>query len=343
MSARPQVMTSDAPAGPGARRPLLEVSNLTVRFSSPAGDVHAVEDVSITIGQGESVGIVGESGSGKTVTCMSMMWLLPSPPAQYLSGTIAFNGVVLRRDHERQMRRVRGSGIGMVFQNARLSFDPAYRLGTQIAEVLRAHHGGKWREFEPRVIETLRYCNIADPEATLRHFPHEVSGGVAQRVSIALALLIRPQLLIADEPTTALDLISQIEVLSLLERVRKETNSALVLVSHDLNVVRRIADRVIIMYAGRIVEAGSAAEIFSAPKHPYTIGLLASAGQRRIGGRLYELPGQPPDLAALPPGCSFRPRCAQAFERCGTLPPLYLISPGHTSRCFLLDPADRHG
>jgi peptide/nickel transport system ATP-binding protein len=317
--------------------------NLTVRFSSPAGEVHAVEDVSLSIGRGESVGIVGESGSGKTVTCMSMMWLLPSPPARYLGGRVVFDGEELKRTDERRMRSIRGSGIGMVFQNARLSFDPAYRLGSQIAEVLRVHHGSSWSEVEADVVATLRYCNIADPEATLRQFPHEVSGGVAQRVSIALALLIRPRLLIADEPTTALDLLSQLEVLSLLGRVRKETSSSLVLVSHDLNVVRRIADRVIIMYAGRIVEEGPTAEIFNRPKHPYTQGLLASAGQRTERGRLYELPGQPPDLAALPEGCSFRARCPHAFDRCLEMPPLYPSSPGHSGRCFLLDPGDARG
>ena len=272
-----------------------------------------------------------------------MTWLLPSPPARYLSGRVIFNGEELKRTDERRLRDVRGRGIGMVFQNARLSFNPAYRLGSQIAEAMRVHHGGSWQELEPRVIETLRYCNIVDPQSVLRHFPHEVSGGVAQRVSVALALLIQPQLLIADEPTTALDLLSQIEVLSLLERVRRETNTALVLVSHDLNVVRRIADYVIIMYAGRIVEEGPAGEIFLAPRHPYTIGLLASAGQREEGGRLYELPGQPPDLAALPPGCSFRPRCPRAFERCGRLPPLYDISARHSARCFLLDAGAARG
>ena len=317
--------------------PLLDVSHLTVRFSSPAGEVRAVEDVSIAIGRNEAVGIVGESGSGKTVTCMSMMWLLPSPPARYVSGRIIFDGHELLRKDERRMRGVRGAGIGMVFQNARLSFNPAYRLGKQIAEALRVHHGSRWRDVESHVAKTLGYCNIANPEETLRLFPHEVSGGVAQRVSIALALLIRPRLLIADEPTTALDLLSQLEVLSLLERVRKELNSSLVLVSHDLNVVRRIADRVIIMYAGRIVEEGPAAEIFTDPKHPYTQGLLASAAQRTEGKRLYELPGQPPDLAALPPGCSFRPRCARAFDRCGEMPSLYPVSPRRVSRCFLFD------
>jgi oligopeptide/dipeptide ABC transporter ATP-binding protein len=342
LNARPTELPTGASASPAAT-PLLEVTNLSVRFSSPAGEVHAVEDVSISIGRGESVGIVGESGSGKTVTCMSMMWLLPSPPARYLGGRIVFDGEELKRSDERRMRKVRGNGIGMVFQNARLSFDPAYRLGSQVAEVLRVHHGAAWRDVKARVVETLRYCNIADPEGTLRQFPHEVSGGVAQRVSIALALLIRPQLLIADEPTTALDLLSQLEVLSLLERVRKETSSSLVLVSHDLNVVRRIADRVIIMYGGRIVEEGPADGIFNDPKHPYTQGLLASAGQHREGGRLYELPGQPPDLAALPDGCAFRPRCALAFDRCHAMPPLYPVAPGHAGRCFLLDRGNAHG
>ena len=342
MNARPSVPASGEPSGV-AITPLLDISNLTVRFPSPTGDVHAVEDVSISIGRNEAVGIVGESGSGKTVTCMSMMWLLPSPPARYVSGRITFDGQELPRSDERRMRSVRGAGIGMVFQNARLSFNPAYRLGSQIAEALRVHHGSAWKNVEAHVVETLRYCNIADPQGTLKQFPHEVSGGAAQRVSIALALLIRPKLLIADEPTTALDLLSQLEVLSLLERVRKEMSSSLVLVSHDLNVVRRIADRVIIMYAGRVVEEGPADDIFANPRHPYTQGLLASAAQRIQGKRLYELPGHPPDLASLPRGCSFRPRCAHAFERCGEMPPLYTVSPHRRGRCFLLDQGAAHG
>lgn len=314
---------------------VLDVANLTVRFASPAGEVHAVEDVSITIRARESVAIVGESGSGKTVTCMSMAWLLPSPPARYISGRIAFRGEELRRRDGAQLRRVRGRGIGIIFQNSRMTFDPSYRLGAQIAETLRMHFRTPWREQLPRVVETLRFCNIVDAEAVLHKFPHEVSGGVAQRVSIALALLIRPDLLIADEPTTSLDLLSQIEVLALLERLRTETGLALVLVSHDLTVVRRIADRVIIMYAGRVVEQGPARQIFEAPRHPYTQGLLASALQHKQGERLYELAGAPPDLAALPPGCSFRRRCALAFDRCGTMPTLRRVDHEHDVRCHL--------
>ena len=342
MSAPAQTAASPARAADGAQA-VLEVANLTVRFASPAGEVRAVEDVSITIEPRESVGIVGESGSGKTVVCMSMAWLLPSPPARYVSGRITFKGEALRRRDEAQMRRVRGRGIGIIFQNARLSFNPSYRLGAQIAEVLRVHFRIPWRELLPQVIETLRFCNIDDAEGILRKYPHEVSGGVAQRVSIALAMLTRPDVLIADEPTTSLDLLSQIEVLTLLERLRAETGLALVLVSHDLSVVRRMADRVVIMYAGRIVEQGPAREIFDAPRHPYTRGLLASALQRTEGERLYELAGAPPDLAILPPGCSFRPRCAAAFDRCGAMPALLPAGLGHAARCHLIDRAAADG
>jgi len=322
---------------------VLQIANLTVRFASPAGEVHAVEDVSITIAPHESIGIVGESGSGKTVTCMSMAWLLPSPPARYVSGQITFKGEELRRSDEARLRQVRGRGIGIIFQNARMSFDPSYRLGAQIAEVLRTHFRRPWREMLPDVVQTLRYCNIADAETVLQRFPHEVSGGVAQRVSIALALLIRPDVLIADEPTTSLDLLSQIEVLALFERLRAETGLALVLVSHDLAVVRRIADRVLIMYAGRIVEQGPAKEIFEAPRHPYTQGLLASALQRTEGERLYELGGLPPDLASLPKGCSFRERCVAAFEQCRTLPSLLPTGPAHDVRCHLVGRTTHEG
>jgi oligopeptide/dipeptide ABC transporter ATP-binding protein len=320
---------------------LLEVSGLTVRFGSPSGEVHAVEDVSFAISSGESLGIVGESGSGKTVTCMSLSWLLPSPPTRYVGGRITFKGEELRPHQEKRLRHIRGRGIGMIFQNSRLSFDPAYRMGAQIAEVLRAHLPQPWRELRPEVIQTLQSCNIADAEAVLDKYPHEVSGGVAQRVSIALALLIRPDLLVADEPTTSLDLLSQIEVLALLEKLRRETGLAMILVSHDLSVVRRIADRVVIMYAGRIVEQGPAEAIFSDPRHPYTQGLLFSALQKREGGRLFELPGTPPDLAALPSGCSFRPRCLHAFAACEEMPALLPAGPAREARCHLLDPAAR--
>ena len=316
---------------------LLDVHDLTVRFDTAGGEVHAVEGVSIRIAPGEAVGIVGESGSGKTVTCMSMSWLLPSPPARYVSGRIHFRGEELRRRDERQLRRVRGSGIGVIFQNARLSLNPAYRIGPQIREALHVHLHAPWRTLLPQVIETLQFCNIADAEGVLHKFPHEVSGGVAQRVSIALALLIRPDLLIADEPTTALDLLSQIEVLSLLERLRATTGLSLILVSHDLSVVRRIADRVVIMYAGRVVEQGPTEVIFRAPQHPYTQGLLASALQESDGGRLSELPGVPPDLASLPSGCSFRPRCAKAFRPCSAMPELMPAGEAHVARCHLLD------
>ncbi len=336
----PPPLRSRAASQPEA--PLLEVVNLTVRFGSPVGEVHAVEGVSISVGAGETVGIIGESGSGKTVACMSMTWLLPSPPARYLSGRITFKGEELRRNDEAQLRKVRGSGVGMIFQNARLSFNPAYRLGRQIEEVLRVQLGRSARAMLPEMVQTLRYCNIAEPEAVLGKFPHEVSGGVAQRVSIALALLSRPDLLIADEPTTALDLLSQIEVLSLLARLRDESGLSLVLVSHDLGVVRRIADRVIIMYAGRVVEEGPASAIFAAPRHPYTQGLLASALQQGDGERLYEVPGTPPDLASLPPGCSFRPRCPFAFDRCVTMPELAPAGATHQARCHLLERATEH-
>ncbi len=315
---------------------LLSVSDLTVRFPSPSGEVHAAEQVSFSIERGQSLGIVGESGSGKTVTCMSLTWLLPSPPARYLGGQVVFDDIELVRKDERLMRRIRGSRIAMIFQNARNTFDPSYRLSAQFAEVLGVQRRIRWSDARPEVLETFRSCNIPEPERTLDQFPHQLSGGVAQRAAIAMALLAKPDILIADEPTTALDLLSQIEVLALLERVREATGASIIVVSHDLGVVQRIADRVLIMYAGRIVEDAPCRQIFEHPRHPYTQALLASAEQRMESVRLFELPGQPPDLARVPVGCSFHPRCQYVFDRCREeLPSLYPAGDGRRSRCFL--------
>jgi len=335
-------------AGPGStaetvtpEAPLLDVSGLTIRFASPDGEVRAVEDVSFQIARGESLGIVGESGSGKTVTCMSLTWLLPSPPARYVAGRVRFDGRELRRDDGPMLQSVRGSRIAMVFQNARAALDPVYRIGDQLHEVLAAHGQPRNAATRSLIVETLRHCNINNPDAILDRYPHEVSGGVAQRVTIAMALVVRPDIVIADEPTTALDLLSQLEVLRLLERIRAEIGCSIVLVSHDLGVVRRIADRVLIMYAGRIVEQGATAAIFADPRHPYTQALLASSQQRLQGGHLYELAGQPPDLAHLPAGCSFHPRCPSAFERCrAEIPQPVSFGEGRQASCFLVAPSD---
>ena len=321
-----------------AGQALLEVSGLTVRFGSPDGEVHAVEDVSFTLRRGESIGIVGESGSGKTVTCTSLTWMLPSPPARYLGGRIRYGGAELRRGDEVGLRAVRGSRIAMVFQNARAALDPSYRIGQQLHEVLAAHGRPRNAETRRTVVETLASCNIADPESLLDRYPHELSGGVAQRVTIAMALIVRPDVIVADEPTTALDLLSQLEVLRLLERIRVDIGCSIVLISHDLAVVRRITDRVLIMYAGRIVERGSTEVLFSDPRHPYTQALLASSQQRLQGERLYELAGQPPDLAHLPDGCSFSPRCPFVFDRCRVENPGPIaFGVDREARCFLLE------
>jgi oligopeptide/dipeptide ABC transporter ATP-binding protein len=331
--------SADRPARPP--EVLLDVSGLTVRFASPDGEIRAVEDVSFDIRRGESLGVVGESGSGKTVTCMSLTWLLPSPPARYVAGRITYDGRDLRRGDERALRSVRGSQIAMVFQNARAALDPAYRIGDQLHEVLAAHGRPRGPETRASIIDTLQSCNIGDPAAVLDRYPHQVSGGVAQRVTIAMALVVKPDILIADEPTTALDLLSQLEVLRLLERIRGEIGCSIVLVSHDLGIVRRIADRVLIMYAGRIVERGPTEAIFSDPHHPYTRALLASSQQRLQGGHLYELPGQPPDLAHLPLGCSFSPRCPNAFDRCHIEGPRPVVfAEDRDASCFLVEPAN---
>ncbi|MEA2300146.1 MAG: peptide/nickel transport system ATP-binding protein [Solirubrobacteraceae bacterium] len=327
------------------REPLLEVADLEVSFRTEEGVVRAVDGVSFTVGRGEIVAVVGESGSGKSVTAMTLMGLTRGPNARF-AGTAHLDGRELVRATDAELRRVRGAEIAMVFQDPMTSLDPVYRIGDQIVEQIRAHDEkiSKDRALE-RAVELMERVGIPHAADRIRSYPHEFSGGMRQRVMIAMALSCSPRLLIADEPTTALDVTIQAQILDELRHLRAETGTGIILVTHDLGVVADIADRILVMYAGRIVEQGTLDELFYDPQHPYAWGLLGSItridGDRRT--RLPAIPGLPPSLMRPPAGCHFRPRCPHEFDRCQEVPPLaarLADEPGHRDRCFL-EPADK--
>jgi oligopeptide/dipeptide ABC transporter ATP-binding protein len=318
--------------------PLLEVKGLHTEFRTGAGLVRAVDGISYTVEHGETVAIVGESGSGKSVGALSILRLIPDPPGQITAGEILFNGRDLRALSEPEMREVRGRDIGMVFQEPMTSLNPVLTIGRQITEVLEQHQGADGPAAQRRALELLDLVGIADAGRRLRQYPHQLSGGMRQRVMIAIALACSPKLIIADEPTTALDVTIQAQILELMKSLTLKLNVALIVITHNLGVVARYASRVNVMYAGRIVEAGSAEDIYHDPRHPYTIALLKSVPRldqpRRA--RLDPVDGQPPDLTKLDGGCSFRPRCRYAVEQCSQArPPLASVAGGgHTAACF---------
>ena len=320
--------------------PLLEVVNLTVAFRTEKGLVRAVDDVSFTVGEREILGVVGESGSGKTMSLLAVMGLINDPNA-VIDGSIRYKGSELVGLSRRAMRHVRGKEIAMIFQDPMTALTPVYTVGWQIAEQVREHTGLGARAARARAVELLREVGIPGPDKAVDRYPHQLSGGMRQRAVIAMALSCNPSLLIADEPTTALDVTVQAQVLDLVRRLRRDHGSAVVLVTHDMGVVAEIADRVQVMYAGRVVEQGSKATLFAAPHHPYTWGLLDSIpplhGPRPH--RLASIPGTPPPPTQLPRGCAFAPRCACRFEPCGEPPPLFMEN-GHAAACFI-PPADR--
>jgi len=298
--------------------PLLDVRDLGVRFATPEGIVHAVDRVSLSIDCGETLGIVGESGSGKSATSLALMGLVPSPPGIVEARSIMFAGRDLLRATPREWRALRGREIAMVFQDPMTSLNPLMRIGRQLGEVLELHERCTRRDARRRSAQALEDVGIADPETRLDAFPHEMSGGMRQRVMIAMALLCKPKLLLADEPTTALDVTIQAQILELLKTMQARHGTAIVLITHSLGVVAGAADRVLVMYAGRIVEAASVRDLFKRALHPYTHGLLRSAPRvdGDVAARLSAIPGQPPDLARSIPGCSFAPRCAFTHARC---------------------------
>ncbi len=322
---------------------ILEVRDLRVSFRTGEGEVQAVDGIDFTLRRGEVLAIVGESGSGKTVTALSLLGLSRQKNAS-ASGEILYRGKNLVTASEADLRRVRGAELAMIFQDPLTSLNPLQRVGAQIAEMLRLHttisREAAWREAERLLAEV----GIPRPRERARAYPHEFSGGMRQRAMIAMALSCNPKVLIADEPTTALDVTIQSQVLAIIKRLKDEYGAAVILITHDLGIVADIADRVAVMYAGRIVEEAARDELFDDPQHPYTWGLLGSVPRvdRPRARRLRPIEGTPPSLIALPEGCHFRPRCAQAFDRCGEMPPLEQRVEGarHVDACWL-DPAEK--
>ncbi len=317
--------------------PLLDVRNLTTRFDTEDGTVSAVSDVSFVLDRGETVGIVGESGSGKSVTALSLMGLVPSPPGHVSGGQVLFDGRDLLRLSEREMRRLRGNRISMIFQDPITSLNPVLTIRRQLTESLALHQGLGASAARSRAVELLDLVGIPNATRRIDSYPHQFSGGMRQRVMIAMALSCDPELLIADEPTTALDVTIQAQILELIGRLKHELGTAVLMITHDLGVVAGMADRVIVMYAGRVVEEGPTDAIFAAPRMPYTLGLLQSLPRLDdpADRRLEPIPGQPPDLTALPRGCPLAPRCGYFTSgRCDTeRPPLRDVDPGHRAAC----------
>jgi peptide/nickel transport system ATP-binding protein len=315
--------------------PLLKVEHLTTVFDLPTGQAApAVDDASFSINCGETLGLVGESGSGKSVTAMSIVGLV-APPGRIAAGRILLNGRDLVPLDDRAMRQVRGRQIGFVFQEPMVALDPVYTIGAQIEETLAVHELARGRVARRRVLDLLTAVRIPDPARRAREYPHQLSGGLRQRAMIALALAAEPALLIADEPTTALDVTVQAEVLDLLRDMRHAFNLSLLLITHDLGVVAEMTDRVAVMYAGRIVEEAPATLLLTEPAHPYTRALIASIPGGTAGTRLQAIPGSVPAIGQAPPGCAFAPRCPSRFERCDAMPKLFPVRAAHAARCFL--------
>jgi peptide/nickel transport system ATP-binding protein len=319
-----------------ASDPLLEIENLKVIFHGDRGSAtHAVDGLDLTIQRGQTLGLVGESGCGKTATALSVMGLLPKASAE-VSGRIRFDGAELLSLPDRAMRNLRGDRLAMIFQEPMTSLNPAYSIGEQIAESLVRHRGLSRGEARARTVELLRLVKIPSPEQRVDDYPHRLSGGMRQRAMIALALACDPELLIADEPTTALDVTIQAQILALMRELKASTGIAIILITHDLGVVAEICDHVAVMYAGEIVEYAPVGALFATPQHPYTIGLLGSIPRLDVKAEeLAAIEGMVPSLAELPAGCRFAPRCPFVRERCRqALPPLAVVGPGHRSRCI---------
>jgi len=320
--------------------PILEIENLSTHFETARGTVKAVDGVDLRLHEGDTLGIAGESGCGKTVLALSVMRLIPRPPGRIVSGNIRFEGQDLLALSEEEMRRVRGKRISMIFQEPMTSLNPVFRIGDQIAETLRLHEGLSAAEAHNRAVEMLRLVGIPAPETRARDYPHQMSGGMRQRVMIAMALSCRPRLMLADEPTTALDVTIQAQILELIQGLKREVGTSVILITHDLGVIAEAAQAAAVMYAGWVVEQGPVDKIFSSPLHPYTVGLMNSIpriGRGHAGnGYLNVIPGAIPDLLELPSGCKFRDRCTRAMPVCAEKKPELLEkTPGHSVRCWL--------
>jgi peptide/nickel transport system ATP-binding protein len=316
--------------------PVLDVQGLSVDFRTGFGVVNAVEDLSFRVGEGETVAIVGESGSGKSTAAMAVLRLIPDPPGRIVEGSVKLDGTDLLTLSEDKIRKIRGHQVAMIFQDPMMALNPVYTIERQIGEVLHLHLGMTRREIFPEVVELLRLVGVPAPEDRARQYPHNLSGGMRQRAMIAMALACRPKLLIADEPTTALDVTVQAQVLDLIQGLKDKFGMAVMLITHDLGIVAETADRVVVMYAGRKVEEGSVSEIFEDLRHPYTRGLLGAAKwEEGDGDFLREIPGTVPSPFEMPAGCTFAPRCPLAEARCRTeRPGLDAFAPGREIRCF---------
>jgi oligopeptide transport system ATP-binding protein len=328
---------------PNGALPVLDVQGLKTVFKTRGGEVHAVNDVSFNLKAGELLGVVGESGSGKSVTMMSLLGLLPMPPAEIRAGRVMFDGQDLLQVSAEELRKVRGGKIGFIFQDPMTSLNPVFTVGYQIAEPLRKHMGMSKKEAAARSQELLELVGIPDAERHLDDYPHQFSGGMRQRVMIAIALACDPQVLIADEPTTALDVTIQAQILELMQELREKLGMAVIWITHDLGVIAGIADRVMVMYGGQVVEHAPVQELFSNPQHPYTAALLKTipsiSGKR--AARLTVIEGQPPLVVGAPTSCPFRERCAKAMPVCAVkVPTRYEIGAGHDTACLLADPLE---
>ena len=315
---------------------LLEVRGLKTHFAVEGGEFRAVDDVSFTLAPGRTLGIVGESGCGKSVTALSIMGLVPQPPGRIAGGEIRFESVDLLKLPAAAMRELRGNRISMIFQEPMSSLNPAFTIGEQIVEGILCHRPMSREDAKERAVEMLRLVRIPSPERRFDDYPHQLSGGMRQRAMIAMALACTPQLLIADEPTTALDVTIQAQILDLMRTLREETGTAIILITHDLGVIAELAHDVVVMYSGRIVERAAVERLFAAPQHPYTIGLLGSIPQLHLAqDRLAAIEGQVPNPMAPVAGCQFHPRCPFADDRCGRAePPLVDVGGGHEAACW---------
>ncbi len=316
---------------------LLEVTNLRTEFKTAAGTIRAVDGVDLSVGKGETLGIVGESGCGKSITSLSIMQLLPKGLGKVAAGEVRFNGENILDFSERKMRSIRGNEMAMIFQEPMTSLNPVFKIGKQIAESARYHHGVSKHKAKDMAVEMLTKVGIPRPEKVAASYPHELSGGMRQRVMIAMAMVCNPKLLIADEPTTALDVTIQAQILDLMRELQKSEGTSILMITHDLGVVAEMCDRVVIMYAGQVVEETDVKTLFKDPKHPYTQSLLASLPQLNSDQeRLASIPGQVPNPLDMPKGCRFAPRCQFAKEICrAEAPELTEVEPGHKSRCLL--------
>ena len=324
---------------------LVDIRNLRLSFFTPAGEVKALNDVSLYLDEGEVLGIVGESGSGKSVTAYSIMGLT-ADPGRIIGGTVTFNGHEIEKMKEKDLRKIRGKEVSIIFQDPMTSLNPVYTIGSQIEEVILLHTDKTRAEARERATELLRLVGINEPEKRIRQYPHELSGGMRQRVMIAIALACEPKLLIADEPTTALDVTIQAQILDLITELKKKLNMAVILITHDLGIVSSMCDRIAVMYAGKVVECGTTDDIFYNPQHEYTKGLLKSIPNinDRESKRLIAIEGTPVDLLNPPAGCPFAPRCPSCMKIClGKMPPYHSHSELHTSACWLYEKAEMEG